>query len=244
MENQESKNKSTRNAKVILGIFIILYGLRFLLNRIGVNTPEWIASWEIIIIGLGLANLYEKKCRRIEGYLLIIWGATFLVDDIYPHLIDLKLLVPIFIIALGVLLIGTATNLFQKKKTSLFIDDDGVDFEDGDYIEGSTIFGSVKKNVVSKNFQGGSLTTIFGGTELNLTKADIQGPVVIDSTVVFGGLKIFIPATWNVIIESNAMFGGVEDKRQLMNDESIDPKKTITLTGKCVFGGVEVQNFF
>ena len=246
MENHELKNKTTRNSnsKILAGVLIIFFGVMFLINRMGVNVPRWIFSWELILISIGFVSLYKHNFKHFAGYVMITIGAVFLVNDFNPHFFNTRLLLPVIIIAFGVLMISKATNIFGRNKKVSFLDDDAVDFEEGDYIEGSTIFGSVKKNVVSKNFQGASFTTIFGGTELNLTKADIQGPVVIDSTVVFGGLKIFIPATWNVIIESNAMFGGVEDKRQLMNDESIDPKKTITLTGNCVFGGVEVQNFF
>ena len=246
MENQNLKKKTTRNAnsKILAGMLIVLFGVLFLMNRIGVNVPRWIFSWEIILISIGIVSLYKHKFKHFAGYVMITIGTVFLVNDFNPHFFNTSLLLPIFVIAFGTMMIGKATNLFGRKKKVSFLDDAVVDFEEGDYVEGSTVFGSVKKNVVSKNFQGASFTTIFGGTELNLTKADIQGPVIIDSTVVFGGLKIFIPATWNVVIESNAMFGGVEDKRQLMNDENIDPNKTITLTGNCLFGGVEIKNFF
>ncbi len=46
---------------------------------------------------------------------------------------------------------------------------------DEDYIDAVTVFGGVKKNILSKNFRGGDVTTFMGGTELNLTHADIQG---------------------------------------------------------------------
>ena len=82
------------------------------------------------------------------------------------------------------------------------------------------------------------------GIQLNLTKADIQGPITINADVVFGGMKLYIPPNWGLITETTAVFGGVEDKRPMLSDENIDPNKTVTLTGNCVFGGIEIVNYF
>ena len=81
-----------------------------------------------------------------------------------------------------------------------------------------------------------------GGTEINLTQADIQNKVTIDTTNIFGGTKIIIPPTWDVQSDIVAIFGGVDDKRQILSQAS-DPTKTIRLSGICIFGGIEIRSF-
>lgn len=60
------------------------------------------------------------------------------------------------------------------------------DLSSDDFIQTSTYFGGVKKNIVSKTFKGGDFTTAFGGVELNLTKADMIKPININSVTSFG----------------------------------------------------------
>ena len=111
-----------------------------------------------------------------------------------------------------------------------------------EYIDSVAIFGGTKKNILSKNFKGGDIVSIMGGTEINLTNADINGTVVIDVTQVFGGTKIFIPATWDVSSEMAAIFGGFDDKRSLVNVLP-DRSKVLVIKGTSIFGGIEIRNF-
>jgi len=45
------------------------------------------------------------------------------------------------------------------------------------------------------------------GVRNKLTKADIQGKIVIDATNIFGGTKLIVPPDW-VQIDVVAIFGG------------------------------------
>jgi len=104
------------------------------------------------------------------------------------------------------------------------------------------VFGGIKKIILSKDFRGGDVVNFMGGTEINLTQADIQGRVTIEATNIFGGTKLIIPSTWDVQSDVVAVFGGVDDKRQFAG-ESPDPKKIIHLSGTCLFGGIEIKSF-
>jgi hypothetical protein len=77
----------------------------------------------------------------------------------------------------------------------------------------TAIFGGIKKKVLSKNFKGGDIVAVMGGTEINLTQADFNGRISIDSFTMFGGTKLVIPPDWEVQSEVVAIFGGIEDKR-------------------------------
>jgi predicted membrane protein len=121
--------------------------------------------------------------------------------------------------------------------------DSAADDTSADYFESNTVFGGTEKNVVSKNFRGARITSVFGGTELNLTHADLQQPAIIDTTTVFGGLTIAVPADWRVQSELTTIFGGVEEKRPMVNASEMDDNKVLILKGNCFFGGVEIHNY-
>tara|TARA_R110002072_G_scaffold20688_1_gene74793 strand:+ start:34287 stop:35042 length:756 start_codon:yes stop_codon:yes gene_type:complete len=244
-ESRREKMARHQKAKILTGILIVIFGILFLMNRIGVNLPHWIFSWKIIFIAIGTIALYKHNFRNFGGWIMITIGVVFIINDYSKDLIDASLLFPAFIILFGIMMIGKSLNIFGKKKSkkNYFVNDQFT-IEDGEYMEAIALFGNVKKNVVSKNFKGGDFDCVFGGMQLNLIKSDIQGPITINTDVVFGGMKLYVPPTWNVTTETTAIFGGVEDKRPMLNDENIDPSKTITLTGNCIFGGIEIVNYF
>lgn len=81
-----------------------------------------------------------------------------------------------------------------------------------------------------------------GGTEINLLQADIREPVMLEINNVFGGTKLIVPAHWNIKNEVTAVFGGIEDKRNLSAGVT-DELKVVILKGSCVFGGIEITNY-
>ena len=81
-----------------------------------------------------------------------------------------------------------------------------------------------------------------GGTEVNLSQADIQGTITLDTTNIFGGTKLIVPASWEVKSEATAIFGGIEDKRDLHAIKP-DPAKVLIIDGTCIFGGIEIRNY-
>lgn len=105
-----------------------------------------------------------------------------------------------------------------------------------------SIFGGVKKTILSKDFKGGEVVNVFGGVELDFTQADISGPTVIDITQVFGGIKIIVPANWKVVSDLAAVFASVDDKR-LRTSAPIDSNKVLILKGISFFAGVDVRSY-
>ena len=117
----------------------------------------------------------------------------------------------------------------------------GPSWSSEDYIDTTSVFGGVHKKVVSKNFKGGDVTTFLGGTEIDLTQADINGVVRLDVTQVMGGTKIIVPAHWEVRSQVTAVFAGFEDKRQ--QPAGLNPDKILIIEGTSIFGGIELKNY-
>lgn len=244
--NQFISSERERNSKLLLGIAVITFGILFLLERQGMPFPEWVISWKTIMITGGLISLYKHKFRLFFSWVVVGVGVAFLIEDFYPSALDRQLILPVLVIAFGVHLVLKHTSLLGKKKpgeheTTLF--DEARDLSSEDYIRSSTIFGGVTKNVVSKTFKGAQLTTVFGGTEINLMKADIEGPISINTRTVFGGVTLIVPANWQIHSHVTTIAGSVEDQRAFSSDVQFESSKLVSLKGTCLFGGVEIRTY-
>ncbi len=115
-----------------------------------------------------------------------------------------------------------------------------VDFND--YIEVRSIFSGIEKSILSKNFQGGSISCIFGGVEIDFSKADFKGRAVVNLEAVFGGIKLILPPTWTLQNDIHGIFHGIDDKRAFSNSGG-DADKILVLRGSAVFAGIDVKSY-
>ncbi|MBP3944429.1 hypothetical protein J5U18_12850 [Sphingobacteriaceae bacterium WQ 2009] len=109
-----------------------------------------------------------------------------------------------------------------------------------DYLRVDSIFANVKKHVLSKKFQGGNITNVFGSVKINLLQADIQQPVRIDGFLLFGSVQLIVPTNWSVHTNVASVFGDVDDRRDLALIQQ-DPQKKLLITGTCLFGSFTVK---
>lgn len=116
------------------------------------------------------------------------------------------------------------------------------DYSQDDFVDSTSIFGGTNKIILSKNFKGGDLVNVFGGTELNLMQADFTNRAEVEMTNIFGGTKLIIPANWSLKSEATVIFGGIDDKRS-MPSTAPDPNKVLVLRGTVIFGGIEIKSF-
>ncbi|AIM37672.1 hypothetical protein KO02_14045 [Sphingobacterium sp. ML3W] len=110
-----------------------------------------------------------------------------------------------------------------------------------DVLNVNSIFASVKKFILSKNFRGGNIACMFGSVSIDLTQADITDVAVIDAFQMFGSAKITVPANWTVYSNVSSVFGDVDDRRYTLG-LSRDPSKKLYITGTCLFGNLTIRN--
>jgi predicted membrane protein len=115
-------------------------------------------------------------------------------------------------------------------------------YKGDDYIDATSVFGGIKKVILSKDFKGGEIVNICGGAELDFTCADINGVVIIDITQLFGGIKMIVPPHWQVRSDVAAIFAGIDDKR-FGNAAPQSPDKILVLKGTSIFAGIDVRSF-
>ncbi|MBG9378281.1 hypothetical protein I5907_18735 [Panacibacter sp. DH6] len=267
-EINDNKNEiKHRDGKVITGTFFLVIGALLLANKMGAGIPNWLFTWPSILIIVGLYIGVKHRFQNFGALIMIAIGSLYLINN---EFIDLNLQeygLPIIFLAVGLLFLTRPKNRFRgddywkhkdewKKKWDDKMqqkygtygmetntpDADAINKTTGEFIEVNSVFGSAKKFILSKNFRGGEINCFMGGAEIDLTQADIQGPVIIEANQVFGGTKLVIPAHWDLKIESTSIFGGLEDKRRPVATQ-IDTNKALIIKGVTIFGGMEIKSY-
>ncbi len=249
--------KSHRRGKIAGGLAIVFFGVVYLLKQLEYKVPDYLLSWQMILIVIGSVVLIKHKFRKFHGYVLILVGNIFLWTQWYPDLIDVKLIIPVALIIVGLIVIFSSRKFGKhKRRHHRFTKENwkhiheahhrgygAYKYNEDDFIDSVSFFGGITKTVLSKNFKGADIVSIFGGTDVNLSQADFEGRVVVDLTTIFGGTTLTIPNNWEVISEVASVFGAYEDKRPVYQREAGEANKVIVLRGACIFGGIEVNSF-
>jgi predicted membrane protein len=216
-------------------IIMILVGTFFLVDQIipGIDIHRYI--WPIVIITVGLVMLIRPKKPNWMDH---DWHHQWKDRDLrrwqrrrarrgYPGNITENPSGPNANASSS----GSSSGMGYSSKS----------FSSEDYIDATTIFGGIHKNILSKNFKGGDITIFMGGAELNLTQADIQGTAELDITQIMGGTKIIVPPHWEIRSQLTSVLGSIEDKRQ--NIGITDPNKILIINGSSVLGGIEIKSY-
>ncbi|RYY71696.1 MAG: hypothetical protein EOO13_02215 [Chitinophagaceae bacterium] len=255
-ENRFERRMNRGNSNVITGVFLVLIGGGILLNKMYPEFPNWIISWKTLLIVIGLYVGFKHNFRGGGWAVPIIIGTVFLVMENFPDIPLKRYIWPIVIMVVGLFIIlkpkfcttnkgggnsdpGSPDKLSSGNTGGY---DKGASFSNEDTIDSTNIFSGSKKINLSKNFRGGEITNVFGGSELNLSQADIQGRVELEVTCIFGGTKLIVPADWNIQQEAVAIFGGIDDKRPFHNVQQ-SPDKILVLKGTVLMGGIDIRSF-
>jgi predicted membrane protein len=228
--------------RVLLGGILILLGSIFLLNTMDIlhfRFAHVVFSWPFIMLVIGLFVLINTEKKFLGGILSGI-GALFLLPRIFPEIdYDGGIIIPLFLIILG------AYIIFKKRKVDT---ESGFDYETSkinkDKIDDVSIFGGGHKIISSNNFQGGNVTAIFGGSEINLINCQLaEGENILDVLCVFGGTTIILPKEWNVVVNVTSILGGFSNKSIRNPSIVIDQSRTLHIKGLAMFGGGEVKTY-
>ena len=236
-----------RNSNILTGVFIIVIGIVALMRATIPDFPDWVFDWHTGLIAFGLFIGVRHNFRGGAWLILLLVGGIFLLKDIFPEF-SFKTIWPIVLIVVGAFIIlrprrrwkFDGTKRTEGASDSFFSED--VDYTKDDFVDSTSIFGGAKKIIISKNFKGGDLVNIFGGTELDLSQADFTGMASIELTTIFGGTKLLVPSNWSIKSEAVTIFGGIEDKRR-MQTVTETPEKILLIRGTVIFGGIEIKSF-
>jgi predicted membrane protein len=227
------------NNKVAVGVILVLAGLFLILRNTGLF-PNFINrvifSWQMLLVVIGLVMTVNSG-KKTAGIIVMAVGAFFMIPLLFRQTFHMyNLFWPAILIIAGVLFISSRGKGWSGRVTR--------DSSDDDYIDYINIFSGGDRQILSRNFRGGKITAIFGGTELDLTQAGLApGKNEIEITCVFGGITVIVPETWYVTIEVTPVLGGFNDSRKLKPGSIPDPDNRLIIRGTVVMGGGEVKSF-
>lgn len=259
MENQNQNIIHRRSKGIWGGLVLIVVGMFLFLQNLHLDLPSWIFSWQMLLIILGLIVAIKHKFRGGPWFIMMLIGGIFLSEEIIHWDFDFpRYGWPLVLVVIGVYML---TKRPSHNRPQRYLGEDRKQWREErrrwnagsyqetveghnseDFLNALAVFGGDNRIVLSKNFQGGDITSIFGGSEVNLTQADFTGTVVIDATAIFGGIELILPSNWEVKMEVNTIFGGVEDKRAI-ELLAPNPDKRLLIKGICVFGGIDIKSY-
>jgi predicted membrane protein len=230
----EDKVNRPRSGRALAGLVLIFLGATWMAHEMGLFIPDWILSPYMIPIAIGIFIGAKRMFR--PGVWMLFVAVGILLIGVNHYNIKGDYFWPLVIILFGLWMIVKPKG--SRKEWDNWKSD--VD-DSGNTIDVNSVFGGTKKKIVSKDFKGGEVNSVFGGNDLDFSQADIIGNATLDLNVVFGGAKLIVPSHWKVQTEVDCVFGSVEDKRK--DSSVVDDGKTLILKGSVVFGGIEIKSY-
>jgi predicted membrane protein len=224
---------------VVTGAIFILIGLAFLLDHLGIISVSnlW-RFWPMLVVLVGVLNFLAH--RRPFGILWIFAGVLLQLNELGIAHFGWAAFWPMMLIAFGLLVMWGSFQWSPKPGVSTPASGDPRTT-----LNEAVVFGGLERRMTSQDFQGGDITAIFGGIELDLTEANMQADsATLAITAIFGGVEVRVPPSWQVAFRGAPIFGGVEDKTRTprFNDPANPNPKTLVITGAVIFGGLEIKN--
>ncbi|WP_417612819.1 LiaF transmembrane domain-containing protein [Owenweeksia hongkongensis] len=247
MSPEVQNNRSKKG--IVTGVVIIGFGVVLLLRKMDIIIPDWIFSWQTLLIFIGLMIGISSDFRKPASWILMGLGTVFLINDMFYIPFQIReFFWPVAIIVVGLIVIvrpkGRRKQWSSESYNGDYVkkDTSGFDADRSNRLDSVSVFNGSKKRIIAKDFQGGETVTIFGGTEINLLQADFENTITIDCVAIFGGLKLIVPPNWEIQNNVTGVMGGVEDKR-VSAVEVVPDNKRLILTGAVVFGGMDIVSY-
>ena len=238
-DNDRYRHHHLKNNRAFIGVILVLVGFFLVMRNTGVFPgfiDDVVFSWPMLLVAVGLIMTLGNS-EKTAGVIIMAVGGFFLIPHIFRETFHVyNIFWPSIFIIVGIIFIFSRRRGWTSVVSKGVIGDDFVDYVN--------IFSGGERQIVSDKFKGGRITAIFGGMELDLTKAKLApGKSELEITCIFGGATMIVPDDWFVSIEVTPILGGFSDSRRLSPGRTIDPSKHLTIKGAVVFGGGEIKSY-
>lgn len=237
MTRFNSPRRSARRA--LFGLTVIGIGALALLDNLHLFDIALLRTfWPLAFVVWGFSRLAWPRHpgSRLFGLVLMLVGALMTAHNLGHEYLDLRQWWPVFIILAGASI--ALRGLFRGPRWGRGRFESSA-IEHADEVNVDATFSGIKLQNDSRSFKGGKVAVTFGGLELDLREAVMDGPeVTIDINATFSGIELRVPREWQVVVQLRATMGAVQDK-------SVSPATSnhrLVLRGETVFGGVEIKN--
>ena len=120
-ENQQTEFfdqmvKNRNKGKIIGGLFLTGIGIVLLAKELDMFIPEWIFSWPMLLVVIGLFIGTKHRFQKTGWLVLVLLGASFLVRNFFPEYDITTYVLPIILIIVGIyVIIKPRKNYFENK---------------------------------------------------------------------------------------------------------------------------------
>lgn len=243
-----------RRSGLFFGIGLILVGAILLAINFG-SLPQGmksiIFSWQMLLIVIGIFN-FRQRHQVPWGITLISVGTFFIIPKLsrvfpmyFPGVENFTATYwPLLLIFAGIIFLVFRyflADYFDASHWKHRIHQPGNHSNSRIYgsFEKNSVFGSGEHIILDEVFKGGEINAVFGGITLDLRRTNLpEGDSFLEVNAVFGGVTLYIPGDWTVVSHVDAVFGGFEDRRRIIEPQ--DGSKRLIIKGACVFGGGEI----
>jgi len=244
--------------KAVFGIIIMFVGVFLLFYNLGYipwQVRHIVISWQALLIGIGVVLLFDdKSSNKSAGVILAAIGTLFLLPRIFN--IDVSgFFLPLIIIVVGILFIIKSST--RKTWRSKFFGDNisvdnltggilnsEINVNSNGFISREYVFSGSKEKWTYNNVKSIEISSVFSGVELDFTQLELSPnveKVQIKVSSVFGGVVLYVPDDWNIIMQKTGVFGSFTDNRPRNVAQFSTTGRLVYLELEAVFGGGEIK---
>lgn len=225
---------------IVWGIAIIALGIIFGGNALGLfELNVFFDGWWtlFIIVPSAISLITEKEKLSSLGFLAAGVILLLAAQNVFSYDVAWKIILAVVLMLIG---IGIIVKSVFHNKNDKEVEKKIHELENGKVMDSQVaVFSGSERTYNDEEFGGSNLVAVFGGVDLDLTKANFTKDTVIKAFSLFGGVEIRVPENVQVKIKSGFIFGGVSDERK---GDASKGKYTIYLDAAGGFGGVEIKD--
>lgn len=223
--------------RLLAGLVVLGLGILWTLDNLGVTDAGRVLDWwPVLVIGFGVVKIFGLGTGRSTfiGSIALAFGLLTLAGKLgYVHA-GFGLIWPLLIIVMGFNLVRRA--VIGPKRPGATTNGD-----DSSHVSAFAMMGATTRRAYSQQLVSADATAVAAGTELDLREAKPAGDsIVVDVFAMWGGIEIYVPVGWRVLVETTPIMGGVEDKT--LPPDLAGPVPTVIIRGLVIMGGVEISH--
>lgn len=253
MRRQESNGNVS--VHLVAGITIVILGVLSLLKNLDVFELRSVSKYffAAVFLALGSAMVIENRNQRMWqwgiGWIVVgVWMFAYKTGWIHFDIWDLFW--PVLLLGVGGYLVhrsvvGDRPSSQDGPVTIDPNDPNAPPRPRGDTtIRGIGVLSGSDLKPTSQAMERAELFAMMGGVKLDLYDAQlVNDEATINVAACMGGIEIHIPSEWTVISNVLPLMGAYIDKRRPpAGTTPTGPKKTLTINGFVLMGGVEIKN--
>jgi predicted membrane protein len=177
---------------LVVGLCFMLLGVLLVLDRLGtIRAEEALRFWPLGLVLLG-GSMMVQAMRGGGDTGAGTRACQFPLGAIF------------WLVVLGLLF----SHTFERRSAA-------VRNDDRERVSLFAVMSADRRTSFAEHFSGGEMTSIMGGTQLDLRQATLATgeEAVVDILTVMGGAVLHIPDGWTVDVQTTSVMGGVKDER-------------------------------